>query len=351
VASALVAGERIAGDVIVDGDRVRDVGVAPAGSGGTAVPGFVDLQVNGFAGVDFTTADLDGYRAASTAMARHGVTTFFSTIPTAHPDRYTAALTAATEAHATSLPGARVGGVHLEGPFLSPVRKGAHNADWLRRPDKGLADQWLAAGPVAIMTLAPELDGALDLIEHLRRRGIVVSLGHTDADAAQAHAGFDAGASMVTHLWNAQRPIASRDPAVGGTALARSDVFVGIIADLVHVARETLTFSIAAAGDRFVLVTDAVDAAGVTEEAVRLPDGTLAGSACPMDVALRNLLSCGLPMHRAVAACTIAPSRVMHDDRIGQLHPDGAADIVVVDDGLTIERVLIAGSEIKDQDA
>ena len=189
----------------------------------------------------------------------------------------------------------------------------------------------LAAGPVKIMTLAPELDGAIALIEHLRRRGVVVPLGHTDADAAQAHAGFDVGASMVTHLWNAQRPIASRDPAVGGTALARRDVFVGIIADLVHVAIETLTFSIAAAGERIVVVTDAVPAAGFgTRGAMRLSDGTLAGSACPMDVALRNLLACGLSLERAVAACTLAPSRVMADDRIGQL-TGGPADIVVVD--------------------
>jgi N-acetylglucosamine-6-phosphate deacetylase len=348
VASALVAGERVAGDVVVVGDRVRDVGVVPAGTSGTAVPGFVDLQVNGFAGVDFTNADLDGYRAASSAMARHGVTTFLATIPTAHPDRYPGALATVEEAHATTLPGARVGGVHLEGPFLSPVRKGAHRADWLRVPDRALVDLWLATAPVMLMTLAPELPGAIELIAHLHRCGVVVSLGHTDAVAVEAHAGFDAGASMVTHLWNAQRPIASRDPAVGGTALARSDVFVGMIADLVHVARETLTFSIAAAGDRFVLVTDAVAVAGLADAdgAVRLADGTLAGSACPMDVALRNLLGCGLPLPRAVAACTLAPSRVMHDDQIGQLRDGGRADIVVVDDGLTIERVLVAGNEV-----
>jgi N-acetylglucosamine-6-phosphate deacetylase len=152
---------------------------------------------------------------------------------------------------------------------------------------------------------------------------------------------------MVTHLWNAQRPIASRDPAVGGTALARSDVFVGIIADLVHVARETLTFSIAAAGDRFVLVTDAVAAAGFhTTGAVRLVDGTLAGSACPMDAALRNLLACGLSFDRAVASCTLAPSRAMGDDGIGRLGAGGPADIVVVDDDLTIERVLVAGEDV-----
>jgi N-acetylglucosamine-6-phosphate deacetylase len=250
--------------------------------------------------------------------------------------------------------------VHLEGPFLSAVRKGAHRADWLRPPDRALVDLWLAAGPVMLMTVAPELPRAIELIRHLRLRGIVVSLGHTDAVAAEAHAGFDAGASMVTHLWNAQRPIASREPAVGGVALSRPDVFVGMIADFMHVARETLTFSIAAAGDRFVLVTDAVDVAGLadgtyvttdrrvtlTDGSVRLADGTLAGSACPMDVAVRNLLGCGLPLHRAVAACTLAPSRVMQDDQIGQLRVDGPADIVVVDDGLTIERVLVAGAEI-----
>jgi N-acetylglucosamine-6-phosphate deacetylase len=371
VAAALVDGQRVAGDVTIADGRVVDVGVAPAGRGGLAVPGFVDVQVNGFAGVDFVSADLDGYARASQAIGRSGVTSFLATIPTAAPDAYDAALAVAAAAVAGPLPGARAVGVHLEGPFLSPERPGAHRPDWLRSPDLGLCDTWLAAAPIALVTVAPELDGGLALVEHLARRDVVVSLGHTDARATTAHAAFDAGASMVTHLWNAQRPITSREPAVGGAGLVREGVSVGIICDLIHVAADTLRFSIAAAGDRFVLVTDAVFLAGtepvapepdatrsagrargpsLVDGAVRLPDGTLAGSACPVDQAIRNLVEIGLPIEQAVGAATSAPARALgvHGADLGQLHPGSRADLAVLDDALQVTRVLVGGRSITD---
>jgi len=371
VAEALVDGTRVPGDVLVDDGVVVAVGASPAGRAGLAVPGFVDLQVNGFAGVDLSTADLDGYRTVSEAVGRTGVTSFLATIPTAAPESYDPALAVARDAVGADLPGARVIGVHLEGPFLSPERPGAHRTGWLLPPDPDLCDRWLAAAPVVLMTVAPELDGALDLIGHLCDRGVVVSLGHTDARAATAHLGFDAGATMVTHLWNAQRPITSREPAVGGAGLARDDVVLGIIGDLIHVAADTLRFSIAAAGPRFMLVTDAVALAGtegsppvdspaatsgtvrtrgatLVDGAVRLPDGTLAGSACSMDQAIRNVVGLGVPLELAVAAATSTPAgalRAPHPD-LGRLTPDGRADITVLDDGLRVQRVLVAGREV-----
>ncbi len=365
VAEAVVDGVVVPGDVLVEDATVVEVGVQPAGRSGLAVPGFVDVQVNGFAGVDLTEADLDGYRTASQAIGRTGVTSFLATIPTAAPEAYGPALAAAREAAATTLPGAQVGGVHLEGPFLSPERPGAHRPDWLLTPDPALCDGWLDAAPVAVVTLASELDGAIELIEHLSARGIVVSLGHTDARAPVAHQGFDAGASMVTHLWNAQRPITSREPAVGGAALARDDVVVGVICDLIHVAADTLRFTIAAAGERFMLVTDAVSLAGTDEVpldetsrrsraprlvdgAVRLPDGTLAGSACGMDQALRNIVGLGVPLEQAVAAATSVPARALraHGVGLGQLVPGGRADVTVLDDALEVRQVLVAGRQL-----
>jgi N-acetylglucosamine-6-phosphate deacetylase len=189
VAEALIDGVVVPGDVLVEGATVVAVGVLPAGRSGLAVPGFVDVQVNGFAGVDLTEGDLDGYRTASQAIGRTGVTSFLATIPTAAPEAYAPALAVAREAATTTLPGAQVAGVHLEGPFLSPERPGAHRPDWLRAPDRALVDGWLDAAPVAVVTLASELDGAIELIEHLCARGIVVSLGHTDARAQAAHRG------------------------------------------------------------------------------------------------------------------------------------------------------------------
>lgn len=365
VAEALVDGTVVPGDVLVEDGTVTSVGVLPAGRSGLAVPGFVDVQVNGFAGIDFTTADLDGYRTASQAIGRTGVTSFVATIPTAAPEAYGPALAVAREAVASDLPGAQAIGVHLEGPFLSPERPGAHRPDWLRPPDRACCDAWLDAAPVVVMTLASELDGAIELIEHLCARGVVASLGHTDARAAVAHLGFDAGASMVTHLWNAQRPITSREPAVGGAGLARADVVLGVICDLIHVAADTLRFTIAAAGDRFMLVTDAVSLAGTEEVpldeaaarsraprlvdgAIRLPDGTLAGSACPMDQAVRNVVGLGVPLAQAIGAATSVPARALrtHGEGLGQLVPGGRADITVLDDALQVQQVLVAGREL-----
>ncbi len=360
VGECLVDGQRVRGDVIVADGKVSAIGALPAGPSGVAVPGLIDVQVNGFAGADFTSAELDGYRAAGQSIGRSGVTSFLATIPTAHPDRYRPALEIAAAAVAESGPGARPLGVHLEGPFLSPRRPGAHHPDWLRHPDIGLLERLLDAGPVTMMTLAPELDGSMELISRLCQRGVVVSLGHTETDGAIAAAAFDLGARCVTHLWNAQRPMTSREPAVGGTALARRDVFVGIIADLIHVAPDTLAVSVAAAGDRFVVVTDAVSFAGLADGqyrwgervvtladgAVRLEDGTLAGSACPMNVAIANLVRIGVPFEAAIAAATIAPARLLRRPDLGRLAPGSTADITVFADDFAVTEVLVDGRSI-----
>lgn len=361
VDAALVGAELVPGDVLVDDGRIDSIGVAPAGRWGRiAVAGFVDLQVNGYSGIDFTMADDAGWHEALAALARTGVTAIAPTMPTAPLERYPQALATAAGVCAAHPPGARVLGVHLEGPFLSPVRRGAHREDWLRPPDVGLADSWLDVAPIALVTLAPELPGALALVDHLHRRGVVVSLGHTDATADVAHAAFDAGASMVTHLWNAQRQPTSREPATGGVAMARADVHVGVICDLVHVAADTLRFTFAATGPRFVAVTDAVWLAGLPDgehrmfgrrvtksgAQVRLDDGTLAGSAGRMDETLRNLVALGLPLADAVATMTTSPAAVLRRTDIGHLAVGGVADVVVLDDALEVVDVLVAGTSV-----
>jgi N-acetylglucosamine-6-phosphate deacetylase len=208
-----------------------------------------------------------------------------------------------------------------------------------------------------MMTVAPELEGAGGVIDVLRRYGAVVSAGHTDATADQARVGFDSGVSMVTHLWNAQRQITSREPGLAGVALVRPDVHVGIIADLVHVSAETLALSLAAAGDRAVVVTDAAAEAGLPDGtyridgrttvvgggAVRLEDGTLAGSAAGLDAALRNLVALGLPFEHAVRTVTTAPAAALGRRDVGRLDVGGRADVAVLDEDLTVLRVLVAG--------
>lgn len=175
------------------------MGAQPAGRAGLAVPGFVDLQVNSFGGIDFLTTDVAGYRQAGAALAATGVTAYQPTIITSPPAKMQRAVADVGKAQAEG-GGPRILGVHVEGPFLSPRWKGAHDERYLLPPDLELAAKLCAAGPVTYMTIAPELAGGFDLLDWLVRRGIVVALGHTDADAVTAHIAYNRGAPALTHL-------------------------------------------------------------------------------------------------------------------------------------------------------
>jgi N-acetylglucosamine-6-phosphate deacetylase len=356
VRAALVGDELVPGDVELADGLIAAVGIGDGARGdGIAAPGFIDLQVNGFAGVDFAEPGADGYRLAGDAMLATGVTAYQPTIVTASEARMVAAIAAIPTGGGD---GPRLLGAHLEGPFISPVRLGAHPAKHRRDPDLALLDRLLAAGPVHHVTLAPELAGALDIVKRLVTAGVTVSLGHTDATAAEAHAGFDAGATTVTHLFNAMRPPGHRDPGIAFTALSRPDVVVQVILDGHHLAPEVAAVVWQAAGGRLALVTDAVAVAGmgdgdfsfgaftvtVREGAVRLPDGTLAGSALTMDGAVRALVALGAPLAAAVSAASTVPARVARVE-LGTLAPGARADVVVLDDDVRVVRTLVAGTE------
>ena len=248
-------------------------------------------------------------------------------------------------------------GAHLEGPFISPRRLGVHPREWLRAPDPALLVRLLDAGEVRQVTLAPELPGALELIDLLVERGVVVSAGHTDADAAQAHLAFDRGVGTVTHLFNAMRPPAPRDPGIALAALGRPDVTVQLIADGEHVAGDALLVAWRAARGRLALVTDAVAAAAMPDGvfalagrrlvssagAVRGPEGQLAGSVLTMIDAVRNLHALGVPLEEALGAASDVPARIAGRADLGRLAPGAPADVVVLDDNLEIARVLVGG--------
>jgi N-acetylglucosamine-6-phosphate deacetylase len=354
VEAALVDGVLVRGDVEVDEGRIAAIGLASAAGRGIAVPGFLDLQVNGFGGVDFLDADADGYRRAGEALLETGVTAYLPTLITTPEQQLLAAMAEVPNGQARP----RVLGMHLEGPFLSPNRLGTHESSARRDPDAALLDRLLAGGPVRMMTLAPELPDAEILIDRLVASGVVVSLGHTDATAAEANAAFDRGARSVTHLFNAMRPFLHRDPGIVGAALARDDVIVMIILDGIHLAPETAKTAWRAARGRLALVTDAITGAGaaadglyslgtldvhVHEGTVRGPDGVLAGSVLTMIEALRNMLELGVPFEDAVEAATATPARVLGQDELGRLDVGLPADIVVLNDRAEIERVLVAG--------
>jgi N-acetylglucosamine-6-phosphate deacetylase len=357
VEAAVVEGELLPGDIEVADGLVIAVGLAPTRGGGIAAPGFVDLQVNGFGGVDFAEADASDYRRAGDALLETGVTAYQPTLITAPEEDLVAAL---DEVPAQSS-GARILGVHLEGPFLSPNRLGAHPGEARRDPDRALVERLLEAGPVAYVTLAPELHGALDLVDFLHERGIVVSCGHSDATAEQAAAAFDRGVGTVTHLFNAMRPLRHRDPGIAGAALVRDEVIVQVILDGHHLAEETARLVWRVAAGRVALVTDAIAAAGtgdgscrlggvevvVRDGAARRADGVLAGSVLTMIEAVRNLHALGAPLVDAVAAATSVPGRAARRPGLGVLRQGSDADIAVLDDRLELRTVLLGGRERK----
>ena len=356
VGAALVDGVRVRGDVEVVDGRIAAVGLGGGGRG-IAVPGFVDLHVHGFAGVDFAAADAAAYRRAGEALAATGVTAFRPTFVTAPAEELVASLREVPRMTA----GARVLGCHLEGPFISPRRLGMHSAEARRDPDPTLLERLLAAGPVAHVTLAPELDGALELIDVLVARGVVVSCGHTDATAEEAHAAFDRGARVVTHLFNAMRPFAHRDPGIAAAALARDDVVVELILDGYHLADDAVRLARRAARGRVALVTDAIAAAGIGDGEWRLgavevvvrggvvrraDTGVLAGSVVTMHEAIRNLIALGATFEEAVDAATRVPARAARRPDLGTLAPGAAADVAVLDDNLELVRVLVGGADV-----
>lgn len=293
-------GDRMAGPSLIrlreglidDIHPIDGIGLSAAERNRTLVPGFVDLQINGFEEVSFATCTTDEFAGALTALPRTGVTTIVPTFPS-RPG--TEQLESAGRLNRVPWVAgrARTSGFQLEGPFISPERKGAHPLDALKLPSRGAIDEVVAAHaaglPIRLVTLAPELDGGLDAIERLTGAGIRVAIGHSAADFDTAIRGFAAGASVVTHLFNAQDPLAARAPGVVGAALTSPRAVVGLIADFVHVHPAVCAIVFAAAGSRIALVTDQSAHASTVDATPRLSDGTLAGSALNLDQALRNI--------------------------------------------------------------
>jgi N-acetylglucosamine-6-phosphate deacetylase len=359
VAAAYVDGALVHGDVALVGDRISAVGLAGRGTG-IAIPGLVDAQVNGYAGIDVMAADRDELVELGAALVRDGVLAYLPTLITDDPERVLAALRRIAPLAGRPGGGATIAGVHLEGPFLAPARVGAHPPEHLRLPDVGLLERLLDAGPVRVVTLAPELPGALELVELCVRRGVVVSLGHSDASVAEAARAFAAGAGAVTHLFNAMAPIGARVPGLAGGALATPGVAIQLIADGVHVSDELIRVAFATAPGRCSLVSDAIAAAAlgdgdyrlgaveieVRDGVARRADGTLAGSAGRLCDGLARLARLGIDPLDAVAAVSERPARLIGADGHGVLERGGRADVLVVDDRLVLQRVFAAGCEV-----
>ena len=362
VAAALTPLGIVAGDVAVADGCVAALGCAPAGAGGLAIPGLIDLHVHGIAGVDFQADGMDGHHRAGPALLATGVTAYQPAFVCAPPGALEAAVGELAGAAPRGAPAdgraPRMLGAHLEGPFLSAERLGTHDPAHRRDPDDGELDRLLAAGPVAEVTLAPELPGALALVERLAGRGIVASIGHTDATAAQTRAAVAAWARSVTHLCNAMRPLHHREPGPIGVALTTDALTIELIVDGHHLAAEIVRLVWRAAAGRVALVTDGTAAAGMpdgdyhvggiavtlADGAVRNAAGALAGSALTMIDAVRNLHALGVPLADAVGAATRVPARLAGRDDLGVVRPGAPADLVVLDDRLDVRTTLVAGA-------
>lgn len=337
------------------GDRPAPPGALDAGDGWIA-PGFIDLQVNGAYGHDLSRwrPDLD---AVARCLASHGVTGFLPTLVSLPLEMYFRLL---PDLRQRSSGGARALGVHLEGPFLSARYRGAHRAQHLCAPDRAILNRLLDAGPVRLVTIAPELPGAMEIVRYLVSRGVVVSLGHSGASYEEAVAALDAGARMGTHLFNAMPPLHHRDPGLAGAILTDSRAVAGVIADGVHLHPVALRLTYLAKGAGAIcLATDCTAAAGmppgkytlgdqtviVDGASARLADGTLAGSVLVMDRAIRNMFRmAGCSLAEAVEMASLTPARVMGlDGRKGRVAPGCDADIVVLGPDMHVRATLVGG--------
>jgi N-acetylglucosamine-6-phosphate deacetylase len=359
--------------VLVEGERIVAAGPQaevprPPGArevpaeGLLLAPGLIDLQVNGAFGRDFT-ADPGSIWEVAAGLPRYGVTAFLPTVITSPMSTVEAAQAAMSSVRPSGFRGAEPLGLHLEGPFLNPQKRGAHNPDYLRQPDLETARRWSPESGVRLVTLAPELPGALEVIASLARQGVVVSAGHSMASYDEAQAAFEAGATYGTHLFNAMPPLDHRAPGLAGALLSSGKAIVGIIADGVHVHPGMVALAWPALGPgRLNLVSDAMAALGmqpgryrlgdrdvlVDGSAARLEDGRLAGSLLSMDDAVRNLVAfAGCTAAQAVAAATRVPAAVlgMAAER-GAIAPGMVADMVLLTPDLGVATTIARGEMV-----
>jgi len=328
----------------------------------TLAPGFIDLHVHGGGGFSLATTDPEEIRAYARWAATKGVTSFLASVYGDKVDSAAACLQTVARVAGPMEGGANLLGAHLEGPFLNPKRRGALPRRWLCPPDVALLGRFVeaAGGHLRVLTLAPELSGAGDLLAAACAEAIVVALGHSDATYEQAQAAVQAGASHVTHAFNAMRPFHQREPGLLGAALESPHVTLELIADGVHVHPSAARLLVRAAGPaRVALVTDAVPPAGLSEGSfgigrrrahmsagrVLLPDGTIAGSAITMDAAVRNAVGWGLAgLGDALRMASSVPARVLGlDHRQGRIAPGYDADLVALDEELEPVMTWVGG--------
>lgn len=348
----------------VDSGRITEVGdgspphPVDVTLAGTLVPGFVDTHCHGGGGASFTVGDPDEAEMAVEAHLRHGTTSLVASLVSDE----VSALEGAVRRLVPLVTDGLLAGIHLEGPWLSTDFCGAHQPELLGPPSPRDVERLLAAGDGALrmVTLAPELDGAIEAVRRITAAGVVVGVGHTDATYEQARAAIDAGASVATHLYNGIRGLHHRRPGPVAALLEDASVTIELISDGVHVHPAMLRLALAAAPGRISLVTDAMGAAAaddgdyhlgpihvqVRDGVARTPTGAIAGSTLTMDAAVRHAVTSGFTLEQAIDAATRAPAAALGLADVGEIRPGARADLVLLDDELRVTTVLRAGEEV-----
>jgi N-acetylglucosamine-6-phosphate deacetylase len=335
----------------------------------TVVPGFVDIHIHGAGGHDVMSSTEEALATVTRTVARHGTTSIVATTVTAPPDETRKSLeeisryiSSPANRQPPESPAAEIVGIHLEGPFISLSRRGVHPAGAIAKPSSTLLDRYLeaAGGLVKILTLAPEVPGALELVERAYARGVVVALGHTDATYEQAHTAIFRGARHAVHVFNAMRPFSHRETGVLGAVLTDSRVTAEVIADGIHVDDPALRLLLASKGPELVvLVSDGTAATGMKDGTYRLGsfdvivsggvcrnrEGKLAGSTLTLDRAVQHMVRLGVPLLEAVRMATLNPARrVGLEKRKGVIVPGADADLVFLTQELKVVRVCSRGA-------
>jgi N-acetylglucosamine-6-phosphate deacetylase len=365
--------------IVIQGSKISTVGRRgavdlPRGGreidarGKTVVPGFVDVHIHGAGGHDVMEGTREALEVIAAAVATHGTTSIVATTVTASEMEtlesvaHIAHFILHSSQYATRELSAEILGIHFEGPFISTARRGVHPAKWIVPPSKELLAHMLAEarGTAQILTLAPEMPGALDLIRDAHKAGLVVSLGHTDATYEQAQAAIAAGASHAAHVFNAMRPFSHRGTGVIGAVLTSPKVSAELIADGVHVDEAAMKMLVEMKSpERVILVSDGMSATGmpdgmyqlgmfqvaVSGGVARSEEGKLAGSTLTLDRALRNVVSLGVPLISGVQMITANPARQIGlGTRKGVLAPGADADLVFLNDELEVSGVMTRGA-------
>ena len=367
VRGMLAIGGRLAeGAVVIEGGRICAIRRGdpaflpePVLDAAIVAPGLIDLQVNGGFGKE-VGVDADAIAHLARSLPQTGVTTFLPTMVSADAAAYPRLFAAFEQARAW--PAARPEGLHLEGPFLAPARRGAHSLGAIEDATDELFEIILANDDLRLVTMAPERDGGYERIRRLAEIGVVVGLGHTDGSYEAVVAGADAGATMVTHIYNAMSPFQHRAPGATGAALVDDRLTVGMIADGVHAHPAALDLVIRAKGPHLVaLVTDMMAAAGMppgryalggnevtmSDGAARLQDGTLAGSVLTLDQAVRNVVHWGLATPaEAIMMATEVPAKLLGLGGPGKLALERNADLTLFDAQLTVTHTIVGGAVV-----